>query len=65
MISLCLYFLCRPVSKNLFAGGGLLELYSNLGGDLSFNVNHIVTMNIWNFGSAYNLSIDILYVWRY
>ena len=62
MISLCLYFLRRPVSKKFFAGGGLLELYSNLGGDLSFNVNHIVTINIWTNGSAYNLSIDISYV---
>lgn len=61
MISLCLYFLCRPVSKNLFAGGGAGET-SSIGGIFNFSMDSLLTRTAWSIGSAYNLSIDILYV---
>ena len=98
IISLCLYFLCRPVNKKFFAGAGvgdtsawevLLRLLwtvfrrmrggttvpllagagpvdtSVFGGTLTFNVTNLPSDPWWTVGSAYNLSRDILYVWRY
>ena len=64
IISLCLYFLCRPVSKKFFAGAGVGDT-SAWGGAFTFNVTNLPSDPWWTVGSAYNLSRDILYVWRY
>ena len=64
IISLCLYFLCRPVSKKFFAGAGATD-YSARGGALTFDVEISPLGENWSIGSAYNLSRDILYVWKY
>ena len=64
IISLCLYFLCRPVSKKFFAGAGA-DIPSAWGGAFTFYVLYILSSAWWFIGSAYNLSRDILYVWRY
>ena len=51
MISLCLYFLCRPVSKKFFAGAGATD-YSARGGALTFLVDCLPSFAWWNSGSA-------------
>ena len=53
IISLCLYFLCRPVSKKFVAGAG--NNPSSVGGALAFDANFPPSGPGWPFGSAYNL----------
>ena len=54
IISLCLYFLCRPVSKKFFAGAGAY-ITPAFGGALTFNVVSTPSDTWWSHGSAYNL----------
>lgn len=64
MISLCLYFLCRSVSKKFIAGGGAYNT-SVIGGAFTFDTNNNANLEYWALDSANILSINILYVWRY
>ena len=52
MISLCLYFLGRPVSKKVFAGAGA-DNPSSLGGAFPFNVSALPSWTRLSFGSAF------------
>ena len=54
MISLCLYFLCRPVSKKFFAGASA-DNTPAVGGALAFYVSGDPSWAHWHFGSAFML----------
>ena len=44
--------------------GGCANDLSDVG-SFTFDTNNNASLEYWACGSAYNLSIDILYVWRY
>ena len=54
IISLCLYFLCRAISKKFFAGAGAVYTPA-VGGVFTFNVGVSPSNAWWGNGSAYNL----------
>ena len=54
MISLCLYFLCRPVSKKFFAGASV-HITSSFSGAFTFNAHLIPSWLGWDNGSAFML----------